>query len=129
MVEDGIVVEEKDGIAVVKMRQREDAVCRGCGLCRKRDGREDTLDADNSRGARPGDAVRVEVPEGDLLSACFFLFGMPVVGFLVGAFLAHGISLKPLRVVAFLVPLLGSWWVGLALAERLGRRRRPKILP
>ena len=42
------------------------------------------LEAENSAGVRIGDEVLIEVPERDPLIAAFLLFGIPLLGLLIG---------------------------------------------
>lgn len=47
------------------------------------------MDVENPVGAREGDIVTVYVPDGLLLRAAFFAYGLPMLGFMLGGLLGH----------------------------------------
>jgi len=60
----------------------------GCGTCGKctlgKGGKYMRLEIENIAGTRVGDEVLIEVPERDPLIAAFLLFGIPLLGLLIG---------------------------------------------
>ena len=59
--------------------------CSACGKCALgRGGKSMLLETENSVGALIGDEVMVEIPERDPLIAAILLFGIPLLGLLIG---------------------------------------------
>ena len=127
MEEIGTIIEEKGKLAVVLMAEKEAKSCPGCGLCRMgKKGRY--LEIENNLGARLGETVRVEWSEKALFKAVFFLYGWPLLGFILG--IISGSFTSGAIVRAFiLVAFLGVFWFwGLNLAEKVGQENQPKIV-
>jgi sigma-E factor negative regulatory protein RseC len=83
MLETGKIIEEKGNRVKISLPLKEG--CSACGKCTLgRGGKYMFLEAENSAGARIGDEVMVEIPERDPLIAAFLLFGIPLLGLLIG---------------------------------------------
>ena len=83
MIERGVII-ESDGLRARVSLPRE-SECSRCGKCGLGlEGGEMILEAENRLGARPGDRVEVELPERDPLLAALLLFGLPLLGMLLG---------------------------------------------
>ena len=83
MIETGKILKTVGTRAQVSLPLKEG--CSGCGKCTLgRGGKYMRLEAENVAGGRIGDEVLVEIPEKDPLAAAFILFGVPLLGLLVG---------------------------------------------
>ena len=83
MLERGKVIEINGDRAKVSLPFKEG--CSTCGKCTLgKGGKYMRMEADNTAGARAGDDVMVEIPERDPLAAACLLFGIPLLGLLVG---------------------------------------------
>ena len=65
--------------------------CASCGGCGPDSAARVTAVADNERGARPGDTVRVESESGRVLGMAAALYLAPLVLLFVGYFVASGV--------------------------------------
>ena len=83
MLETGKIIEEKGNRVKISLPLK--GGCSACGKCTLgRGGKYMFLEAENSAGVRIGDEVLIEVPERDPLIAAFLLFGIPLLGLLIG---------------------------------------------
>jgi len=83
MLETGKIIEAKGNRVKISLPLKEG--CSACGKCTLgRGGKYMFLEAENSVGARIGDEVMVEIPERDPLIAALLLFGIPLLGLLIG---------------------------------------------
>ena len=83
MAEKGKVIELNGEFATVSMTRKEAcAKCRACiaGMTEK----EMIIEAENECYANIGDWVDVEVSPDGFISALFVVYGLPLIGFLVG---------------------------------------------
>jgi len=87
VLESGVVVGTEGGRATVKMERH--SACAECGLCHKlaHSPREMVLTARNTAGAVVGDAVRISVPDINVVTASFWAYGVPSLGAVLGGVL------------------------------------------
>jgi sigma-E factor negative regulatory protein RseC len=90
--EEGIVKEAKDGIAVINIQDSDN--CHECTAkiyCKpgKSEGR--SLTVRDPYGVHPGDKVHVVIKGSKILSASFFLYGIPLILLLAGIFTGYEI--------------------------------------
>lgn len=85
MRQTGKVIELKGKKAVVRFL-RSDA-CGHCNACFRLGSNEADIDIDNVLGAKIGDVVGIEMHAKSVLKASLLLYGVPLVGLLVGAYL------------------------------------------
>lgn len=92
MQAEGTVTRLEGSIARVSVLRQQ-----GCGRCHEPGGcggqghgeRCQEFLVDNAFGARPGQRVRIEVPEGATLKAALLLYGSPLLALLFGALLGR----------------------------------------
>jgi len=87
-----------------------------------------TVEGANEAGARPGDRVRVEIPDGALLKVSALLYGVPLAGFLAGALAAAAVPSSPLRAVVLPAVFAPAWFAGTRLADRYARSHGPRVV-
>ncbi len=81
--EEGTVVAVHGDVAEVLLRRGR--LCEGCGSCCVAVGDGVMLaEAENRAGAGKGDRVVVDLPAGLSIRAAFILYGVPLLGFLLG---------------------------------------------
>ncbi|MDP2873470.1 MAG: SoxR reducing system RseC family protein [Bacillota bacterium] len=87
MLEAGVVTEVRADQASVRMTRN--AACAECGLCHQlaHPGHDLVLSAANLAGARPGDLVRVQLPDLGVVQAAFWAYGIPTIAAAAGAIL------------------------------------------
>jgi len=91
MIEIGQVAETNGGRAKVVIPRKDK--CGKCGKCLfASEGQGMWLEAENRVGAGLGDEVEVEIPERDPLVAALLLFGLPLLGLLVGVFSGYALA-------------------------------------
>lgn len=85
MLEAGLVV-EVIGSDRATVRMTRHAACAECGLCHKlaHPGQDMMLSALNLAGARPGDLVRVQLPDLGVVQAAFWAYGLPTLAAVAG---------------------------------------------
>lgn len=95
LVEEGIVVSIGTGTANVAITKSEN--CEECSakiICKPKSENENIIKVEDSLGVKPGDKVRIEVDGSALLSASFFLYGVPLILLFVGIFSGMSIFLS-----------------------------------
>lgn len=127
MLEAGVVVEVQSGRATVRMTRH--AACAECGLCHKlaHPGQEMVLSAVNLAQARPGDLVRVQLPDLGVVEAAFWAYGVPTLaaaagggaGWFVGGSLSAGQS-----EMGAAIGMLSALLLGFYAVSRYDRRLR-----
>ena len=103
MKELAFVIDANEDTAVVEVARS--SACSGCGKCMI--GRENqTVQAEikNTRGVKTGDTVEVEMEFSSILSASFIAYGIPFIGFIIGAVLGYYVLSK---IVMFSADILG----------------------
>ncbi|MCR4426369.1 MAG: SoxR reducing system RseC family protein [Firmicutes bacterium] len=66
--------------------------CKHCGACGLVENKPRLLLARNNAGAEVGDLVVLEIPDGDVLKAAAFVYGVPLLGLMVGLGVGPGIA-------------------------------------
>jgi len=131
MRERGRVAELKgSGVAVVQFQAG--GACKRCGACLMKGGGVAEITAYNNVGAKKGDEVVVEVPEGQVVWASFLVFLLPAIalmaGYLLGSRAAQRLgTVDPQNLgIFFAVLFLGASLFGLNIYDRVfSRRKRP----
>lgn len=93
MKEFALVIDANEDTAVVEVARS--GACAGCGKCAI--GRENqTVQAEikNTRGVKVGETVEVEMEFSSILSASFIAYGIPFIGFIIGAVLGYYVFSK-----------------------------------
>ena len=118
MRQTGKVIELKGKKAVVRFL-RSDA-CGHCNACFRLGSNEADIDIDNVLGAKIGDVVGIEMHAKSVLKASLLLYGGPLVGLLVGAYLGslHGDLYAALGGVLFAA---GAFFILRALEPKFSR--------
>jgi len=128
------------GLAKVLVERRK--MCNHCpsrGVCNPpEEGKEFTIEVENSIGAQKGDKVEIGVERGVLLVVTFWIYFVPAVFFLVGvaigfSFLARYITLIGrdfLGLLTGVVFLMASFLILRFVNNRLGKKKsfRPTII-
>lgn len=92
LVEEGIVKVSKNGIAEVIISNSSN--CEECSAkiyCKPSNSSERTLIVRDPLGAKAGDKVRIAIKGSKILSASFFLYGIPLILLLIGIFIGYSI--------------------------------------
>ncbi len=87
IVEEGIVTKSLNGLAEILIH--DSAKCGECSAkvyCKPGNSSERTLLVKDPFGVIPGDKVRVVIKGSKILSASFFLYGIPLILLLIGIF-------------------------------------------
>ena len=136
MIEAGVVLAAtEDGRATVRMTRS--SACAECGMCHGlgHATRDLLLSAQNQPGARPGDLVRVQVPELGVVKAASWAYGVPTIGAVVGGILgwqvfsALGASTESGAALGGVAGLAGGYFAVSRFDRRLrGRWTGPVIV-
>ena len=134
MIEQGLVLDVREGRAKVEMQPRRGSCCGGCSFCTAT-GEGRTLELDASPGLQPGDRVKVRVPVRSAVIATVVLFAVPLL-LLVGGVMAGAYAFPAAEAtgqVNLFALLVGTvlallWYGGVWLVER-GRGERPDKVP
>lgn len=128
MTEFGTVTAVSGPLATIRLEGKRPGGCGACRACTM--GREGVpiVEGFNAAGAQPGQRVEIEVPEGTLLQVSVRLYGIPLTGFLAGAFVTAAIPVPALRPVAFFGCFIPAWIGGIRLADRYARLHRPRVI-
>lgn len=93
-----VVLQAEDGEALVRGRRAT-----ACGSCAGKSScgtlgswfeRFAEMRVANPLGARPGDEVTIEVPDGEFLRAALRLYGAPMLGFFAAGFAARALAMS-----------------------------------
>lgn len=133
LVEEGIVVSVAEGTAHVAVTQSES--CEDCSakiICKPKSENENIIKVEDPLGVKPGDKVRIEVEGSALLSASFFLYGVPLILLLVGIFSGMSIfsnyAAKELYSFLFGISLMAIYYVLNFLNKTSAKPTLPKIV-
>lgn len=77
----GIVIEVKDKIAIVKMLRHGD--CENCGTCAGSNAA--LIEMNNQIGAKKGEKVTFEPVQNGMLKAAFIVFWLPIISIFIGS--------------------------------------------
>jgi positive regulator of sigma E activity len=99
--ESGKVIRNIDqGRAIVEVHSS--AACANCGACRFNDSGILSMEAENGIGARAGETVEVEIPEGRVVLSSLMIFIFPIFAFFLG-YLIKGIISGAVCLAVYLV--------------------------
>ena len=133
MTDKGVVISTKKGIAQVEVRCLEG--CQNCSarsLCIGNKQNKGRLSAKNPLQAKPGDEVKVEIPEPRYSQALSLLFGGLLAGMLFGlgagnlAALLLSIPLFPASLIGTTIGLISG---GLLLSIIFRRKNQTQLYP
>ncbi len=108
LTEEGIIDETRPGKAVIRI-QRSSA-CAGCassGMCQILTEKEMKIEATNTLHAKVGDHVEISVPTGTFLKVTFFVYFVPIVALIMGAYVGAVLA-KALNIQSTLASILGA---------------------
>ena len=122
MTELGVVLKVKDNFAQVRVgRNSACAACGKCGMTQKQ--KHVDFYASNEIGAKDGDTVELDIPEGNTAKLALFAYFVPLLPALALMFMAFGLQWSEwLAVVLF----FGGLAVGFAILSIIDRVRRHK---
>lgn len=133
----GKIVEIIDDRTAMMKMQRNSA-CASCGKCigsSSSESQEITVEVDNTIGAKIGDQVEVSMDQIDIMRALGILYGIPLMGLLVGAVGSYYIleAVGIIKGLEVLSALIGFVFTGLAyffIRSREGKfRASRKYMP
>ena len=85
-------VKEIKGKTVVVSLERQD-MCGDCHACEMMSGKKScTLNCETDQPYRIGDKVEVDITNQYFLKATYIVYGVPLVGFIIGLILGIGLS-------------------------------------
>ncbi len=133
MIDEALVIDIHNGLARIKVRpQTACCDCAAQALCQGSTGTDGMMTALNPLQARPGDAVRVEIPESGYNKEAIRIFGLLLASALAGlglGSLASQIFHTPTSVSGILGVALGLAGGGLGLFLYSRRARREPLYP
>lgn len=123
MAETGIVTGVTDSMLEVQMK-RHDA-CAHCGACISFSGDNIMhLMAKNCCKASIGDTVEITLESSRFLSAVLFLYGIPLLAFLLSLLICYLLGVSELITMLLSLMVLGFTWLGIhQIAKHLNRNR------
>lgn len=78
----------------------------------------------NEVGAQVGDQVVLSLPESALLRQSLWAYGVPLVGFFIGALLGKALfSMELLALLGAIAGMMAAWWI----TARFARIERPRV--
>jgi len=93
--ERGIIEKADKEKAVVRVQKH--SACSHCesrGMCHTENEGEMVIEVENMIGAVPGDRVEITVPTGSFMKITIMVYMLPVLAFLLGAFLGDSLGRK-----------------------------------
>ncbi|MCM8785490.1 MAG: SoxR reducing system RseC family protein [Candidatus Omnitrophica bacterium] len=126
MKEIGKVIEINGNSAIVLMEEKEK--CKSCNLCKKILPREPKIEAENIIKASIGDIVEVEINEDALFKISVFIYGFPLLGFILGIVFSYFLKIVFLKVIVFLIFLTSFWIIGFQKGKFYSQKTKPKIV-
>ncbi|MBO5452748.1 MAG: SoxR reducing system RseC family protein [Clostridia bacterium] len=90
--------------------------CASCNLCAMKD---TVLNVKNTKGAKAGDRVWVEMETGGLLAA-FLVYGAPVIIILLGIIIASMCKLQGGLTAIVIIAAVLVWYMAVKIAEKAG---------
>ncbi len=122
-IEQGLVLEVENNIAKIRVGRHQD--CSSCGACAS--AQNLVIEAVNKLGAKPGQRVRFEMQDTNVLQGAFMVFVMPLLAAALGGFLGWrvsemwGLDLTQAAVIGavvlFLISLIGVKFFDKAVAR------------
>jgi len=125
MKETGKVIEVKGEMAVVMIERS--GKCEKCGLCSKITERQPILEVKNKEGVKEGDTVEIEIKEENLLKVSIFIYGFPLLGFILGIFFSQLFKNNFLKVFSFLSLFIFFFYFGFKKGESYSKSVKPEI--
>lgn len=134
IVEEGIVISVEKGFANVAVVQGES--CNECSakiICKPKSADEKIIKVIDSFGVKSGDKIHFEVKGGELLSASFSLYGVPLILLFVG--ILSGLSIfsqfKAKELFAFLFAaglIMIYFFLTFWKSEKANKQIMPRII-
>jgi positive regulator of sigma E activity len=134
MEEKAVVCASQKDFAQVQVELKGE-ICPTCSarsLCVGQQEEKGTITVLNPLSARPGDEVKIEIPEGDYTKELIRLFGILLIGSILGLALGYLLALflslppTPISLLGFLLGLLSG---GFILFRQFGRAKKNKLYP
>ena len=126
MKEKGKVVKKEGKIAIVIMENKDK--CERCGLCKKIIPREPLIEVENRINAEVGDDVFVEIDEDILFKISLFIYGFPLIGFILGIIFSYFLKILLLKILVFLLFFIFFWIIGFKKVKIYEEKTKPKIV-
>lgn len=82
MVENGVVLENRDGKIIVKIERH--SACGACKACETGEKREMILELEDTLNAQKGDIVEIELDDSAILRGAALFYGVPLLGLMAG---------------------------------------------
>ncbi|MCM8810612.1 MAG: SoxR reducing system RseC family protein, partial [Candidatus Omnitrophica bacterium] len=89
--------------------------------------REPKIEAENIIKANVGDIVEVEINEDDLFKISVFIYGFPLLGFILGVIFAYFLKIIFLKIIIFLIFFTSFWLIGFQKGKTYSQKIKPKI--
>lgn len=129
MEETGIIVAAKEKNAVVMVEKKgQRNSCGSCSLCKRGKDGNLFLEARNNIGAKKGDRVKIEIDETAVLKGLFFIYGVPLAGFVAAAALTRLTAVLHIKVIIFSAVCISAWLYGLAKGNAEGIKNKAKLV-
>ncbi|NIM91189.1 MAG: hypothetical protein GTO17_09605 [Candidatus Aminicenantes bacterium] len=134
MEEKAVVCASQKDFAQVNVEIKGE-ICSTCSvrsLCAGQQEEKGTITVLNPLSARPGDEVKIKFPEGDYTKELIRIFGILLVGIILGLALGYLVALflsLPLTPISLLGFLLGLLAGGAILFRYFGRKKKNKLYP
>lgn len=131
MIEKAIVISSRVDFAQVKIDSKEE-ICHSCSarsLCVGKQQQNGTITVLNSLSAKPGDEVKISIPEGGYNKALIILFGallfISLLGLISGYLVALLLALPPSQIglTGFLLGLLSGGFLLFRYFRRINKKR------
>ncbi|MCM8803632.1 MAG: SoxR reducing system RseC family protein [Candidatus Omnitrophica bacterium] len=126
MKEKGKIIEVKDDIVIVLMEEKEK--CKSCGLCKKVIPRQPIIEAENLIDAKVGDNVEIEINEDAIFKISLYIYGFPLLGFILGIIFAYFLKNIFLKVIIFCLFFILFWIIGFKKGKIYGEGTKPKVV-
>ncbi len=134
MEEKAVVCTSQKDLAQVKVEVKKE-ICPTCSarsLCIGQQEEKGTITVLNPMSARPGDQVKIKIPEGYYTKELIRLFGILIIGSILGLGLGYLFALflslppTPVSLLGFFLGLLSG---GIILFRHFGRTKKNKLYP
>ncbi len=134
MEEKAVVCASQKDFAQVKVEVKGE-ICPACSvrsLCVGQQEEKGTITVLNPVSAQSGDEVKIEIPEGDYTKELIRIFGILLVGIILGLALGYLLALflslppTPISLLGFFLGLLSG---GIILFRYFGRKKKNKLYP
>lgn len=93
--ERGIIQKTESEKAFIRVQRNSAcAHCESRGMCQIDNEREMVVEVENVLGGKPGDQVEIMVPTGSFMKISLMVYMLPVLAFMIGAFLGDNLASK-----------------------------------